>query len=204
MTSAPTNAASELTDIATLRARARQHVESGAVTTGYAADRDTVLRLLNEALATELVCVLRYRRHFFTAAGIHAEAIKSEFMTHSLEEQEHADELAARIVQLDGSPNFDPTGLAARSHAEYVECSTLDEMILENLVAERVAIESYKEMISYIGIKDPTTVRLLERILAKEEEHAEDLSSLLRRASPAAVGAAQKAPAERVARIAGG
>ena len=169
-----------LSDVQTLRQRARQHVENGAVTPSYAADRETVLRLLNEALATELVCTLRYRRHFYMADGVQAESVKQEFLDHAEEEQRHADQLAQRIVQLDGKPNFDPHGLAERSHAEYVECNTLDEMIRENLVAERVAIESYKEMIAYLGQDDPTTKRLLESILAKEEEHAEDLSSMLR------------------------
>jgi bacterioferritin len=171
--------ASQLSDIPTLRKRARQHIEDGAVTATYSADRDTVLRLLNEALATELVCVLRYRRHFFTADGLEAESIKQEFLEHSEEEQEHADLLAARIVQLDGEPNFDPKGLAERSHAEYVAGDSLESMIREDLVAERVAIDSYREMIDYIGPRDPTTKRLLETILAKEEEHAEDLSSML-------------------------
>jgi bacterioferritin len=170
----------EMSDIKTLRQRARQHVDQGAVTPSYAADRDVVLRLLNEALATELVCTLRYRRHFFTADGIHAEAVKQEFLQHAQEEQQHADQIARRIVQLDGKPNFDPKGLAERSHAEYVECNSLADMIRENLVAERVAIESYKEMIDYLGHDDPTTKRMLEEILATEEEHADDLSSMLR------------------------
>jgi bacterioferritin len=168
-----------LSSIANLRARARKHIENGAVTESYAADRPTVLRLLNEALATELVCTLRYRRHYFMANGVHAEAIKQEFRTHAEEELAHADSIAARIVQLDGEPNFDPHGLAERSHAEYVPGATLNDMIRENLVAERVAIDSYKEMVDYIGSRDPTTRRLLEEILAKEEEHAEDLSSML-------------------------
>jgi bacterioferritin len=169
----------ELSSIATLRARARKHLETGAVTAAYAADRETVLRLLNEALATEIVCTLRYRRHYFMADGVQAEAVKQEFLTHAQEEQAHADLIAARIVQLDGEPNFDPHGLAERSHAEYVEGDSLDDMIREDLVAERVAIDSYKEMITYIGPRDPTTKRMLEEILAKEEEHAEDLSSML-------------------------
>jgi bacterioferritin len=169
----------KLSDVQTLRQRARQHVENGAVTPSYSATRETVLRLLNEALATELVCTLRYQRHYYTADGLNAESVKKEFLEHAEEEQRHAAELAKRIVQLDGKPNFDPHGLAERSHAEYVECDSLAEMIRENLVAERVAIESYKEMIRYIGEDDPTTKRLLEWILAKEEEHAEDLSSLL-------------------------
>jgi bacterioferritin len=170
---------SGLSDVQTLRKRAREHVENGAVTPSYAADRETVLRLLNEALATELVCTLRYRRHYYMADGVQAESVKQEFLEHAEEEQRHADQLAQRIVQLDGMPNFDPHGLAERSHAEYVECNSLDEMIRENLVAERVAIESYKEMIGYLGHDDPTTKRMLESILAKEEEHAEDLSSML-------------------------
>ena len=168
-----------LSSITTLRSRARQHIENGAVTETYAADRQTVLRLLNEALATELVCTLRYRRHYFMANGVQGEAVKEEFRAHAAEELEHADRLAARIVQLDGEPNFDPRGLAERSHAEYVAGTSLNDMIREDLVAERVAIDSYKEMVSYIGAQDPTTRRLLEEILAKEEEHAEDLSSML-------------------------
>jgi bacterioferritin len=168
-----------LSSVATLRERARQHIENGAVTESYAADREAVLRLLNEALATEIVCTLRYRRHFFMANGVQAEAIKEEFRTHALEEQAHADLIAARIVQLDGEPNFDPAGLAERSHAEYVAGKSLDDMIREDLIAERVAIDSYKEMISFLGADDPTTKRMLEEILAKEEEHAEDLSSML-------------------------
>jgi bacterioferritin len=174
----------QLSSIATLRQRAREHMEKGAVTETYGADRETVLRLLNEALATEIVCTLRYRRHFFMANGIHAEAVKEEFRTHAEEEQEHADMIAARIVQLDGEPNFDPRGLAERSHAEYVAGNSLNDMIRENLVAERVAIDSYKEMIAFIGAGDPSTKRMLEKILAKEEEHAEDLSSMLVAVSP--------------------
>jgi bacterioferritin len=171
--------ASQLSDIPTLRRRARQHIEDGAVTASYSADRDTVLRLLNEALATEIVCTLRYRRHYYMADGLQAESVKKEFLEHALEEQEHADQIAARIVQLDGEPNFDPRGLAERSHAEYVAGDTLEAMIREDLVAERVAIDSYKEMIAYIGPRDPTTKRMLEEILAKEEEHADDLSGML-------------------------
>ena len=171
--------ASKLSDIATLRARARQHIENGAVTDSYSADRKTVLLLLNEALATEIVCTLRYRRHYFMADGLQAESVKNEFLEHAEEEQGHADLIAARIVQLEGEPNFDPHGLAERSHAEYVAGDTLESMIREDLVAERIAIDSYKEMIAYIGPRDPTTKRMLEEILAKEEEHAEDLSSML-------------------------
>jgi bacterioferritin len=170
-----------LSKVETLRARARSQVEQGAVTPSYAANRETVLRVLNEALATELVCVLRYQRHYHTASGPLAESIRQEFLAHALEEQEHATLLAKRIVQLDGKPNFDPCGLADRSHAEYRECETLEDMIRENLVAERIAIESYKEVIHYLGEDDPTTRRLLESILAVEEEHAEDLSSMIPR-----------------------
>lgn len=168
-----------LSDIPTLRARARQHIEQGAVTAGYAAERETVIKLLNEALATEIVCVLRYKRHYFMAAGIHAAPVAAEFLEHATEEMLHADSLAKRIVELRGEPNFSPDGLSARSHAEYVEGATLKEMIKEDLIAERIAIESYREMIAYLGSQDPTTQRLLKEILASEEEHAEDLSSLL-------------------------
>ncbi len=168
-----------LSDIKTLRERARKHLENGAVTAGYRADRDTVLKLLNEALATELVCILRYKRHYFMASGINADAVAQEFLQHANEEQMHADQIAARIVQLQGEPNFSPEGLATRSHAEYVEGDDLADMIKEDLVAERIAIDSYGEMIHYIGDKDPTTRRMLEGILAMEEEHADDLASLL-------------------------
>jgi len=171
--------ASFLTDIKTLRERARKHIDKGAVTEGYGADLDTVLKLLNEALATELICVLRYKRHFYMATGLHAEPVAAEFLQHANEEQGHADELAARIVQLGGEPNFSPEGLTTRSHAEYVEGDNLVEMITEDLVAERIAIESYGEMIRYLGKHDPTTRRMLEGILAVEEEHADDLASFL-------------------------
>jgi bacterioferritin len=168
-----------ITDIQTLRKRAREHIEKGAITPGYAADRETVIRLLNEALATEIVCTLRYKRHFFMAKGINAEAVAAEFAEHATEEQQHADQIAQRIVQLGGAPDLSPEGLATRSHAEYVEGDTLVDMIKEDLVAERIAIDSYKEMVNYLGKQDPTSRRLMEEILAKEEEHAEDLVSLL-------------------------
>ena len=168
-----------LTDVKTLRERARQHIDKGAVTSGYAADREQVLRMLNEALATELVCVLRYRRHHFMAAGIHAAPVAAEFLAHATEEMSHADLIAKRIVELRGEPDFSPDGLASRSHAEYVEGDSLKGMIRENLVAERIAIESYREMLAYLGDQDPTTHRMLEGILASEEEHADDLASLL-------------------------
>ena len=168
-----------LTDIKTLRERARKHIEKGAVTEGYKADRDTVVKLLNEALATELVCVLRYKRHYFMAQGINADPIAQEFLQHANEEQGHADQIAGRIVQLGGAPNLNPEGMLMRSHSEYVEGQTLLDMIKEDLVAERVAIDSYTEMIRYIGDDDYTTRRMLEGILAVEEEHANDLSSFL-------------------------
>jgi bacterioferritin len=173
-----------LSDVKTLRERARRHIELGAVTEGYQADRDTVLRLLNEALATEIVCVLRYKRHFFMASGIHAESVAQEFLQHANEEQGHADQIAARIVQLGGEPNFSPEGLLMRSHAEYKEGRSLLDMIREDLVAERVAIDSYREMIHYLGDRDSTTRRMLEGILAMEEEHADDLASLLVELAP--------------------
>ena len=168
-----------LTDVKTIRERARRHIEEGAVTANYGADKDTVIRLLNEALATEIVCTLRYRRHYFMAKGLTSAAVAAEFLEHAKEEQEHADRFADRIVQLGGEPNFSPEGLSARSHAEYVEGESLIEMIREDLVAERIAIESYRDMITYIGAGDPTTRRLIEQVLAVEEEHAEDLLSLI-------------------------
>jgi bacterioferritin len=169
-----------LTDIKELRNRARKHIEEGAVTEGYRADREKVIQLLNEALATEIVCVLRYKRHYFMAQGIHADPIASEFLQHANEEQGHADQIAGRITQLGGAPNFSPDGLLMRSHSEYVEGTTLVEMIKEDLIAERVAIDSYTEMIHFIGDDDITTRRMLEGILAVEEEHADDLSSFLK------------------------
>jgi bacterioferritin len=168
-----------LTDVQTLRKRARQHIEHGAITAGYRADRDTVVKILNEALATELVCVLRYKRHHYMASGINAAGVAAEFLQHANEEQVHADQIAARIVQLGGEPNFSPEGMLSRSHSEYIEGDTLREMIEEDLVAERVAIDSYREVIAYLGLDDSTTRRLLEGILAMEEEHADDLVNLL-------------------------
>jgi bacterioferritin len=166
-------------DVQTLRKHARAHVEEGAVTFGYTADREAVLRMLNEALATEIVCVLRYRRHHFMARGLQSRAVAAEFLAHSNEEQGHADLLAERIVQLGGEPDFSPAGIAGRSHAEYVEGATLLEMIEEDLVAERIAIDSYREFIRYLADDDSTTRRMLEAILAVEEEHADDLAELL-------------------------
>jgi bacterioferritin len=170
---------SPLTDIQTLRRNARQHVDDGAVTAGYAADRGSVVKLLNDALATEIVCVLRYRRHYFMARGIDSQSVAAEFLVHSNEEQGHADQIAERIVQLGGEPDFSPGSLAGRSHAEYVAGNSLVDMIREDLVAERIAIDSYRDAIRYLGGDDPTTRRMLEGILAVEEEHADDMADLL-------------------------
>ena len=158
-----------LTDVKTLRERARQHIDQGAVTAG----RETVLKLLNEALATEIVCTLRYKRHYYMADGLNASIAADEFLEHAQQEQQHADWLAERIVQLGGAPHFSPEGLQSRSHAEYVEGETLKEMVKEDLIAERIAIDSYREIATYLGDKDPTTRRIMEEILAQEEEHAD-------------------------------
>jgi len=168
-----------LTDISEIRRRARQHIEQGAVTDSYKGDRKVVLRVLNEALATEIVCVLRYKRHHYMAKGIHSQAVAEEFLEHAAEEQEHADLIAERITQLDGEPNFNPEGLLTRSHSEYVEGESLVDMIREDLIAERIAVESYSEIIRYLADNDPTSRRLMESILAKEEEHAEEMKTLL-------------------------
>jgi bacterioferritin len=173
-----------VSDVSAIRRRAREHIERGAVTPGYQGKLDVVLRLLNEGLATELVCVLRYKRHYHTAKGIHAQAVAAEFLEHANDEQLHADRIAARIVQLGGDPDFSPEELSARSHSEYVEGESLVDMIREDLVAERIAVESYAEMIRYIGDSDPTTRSMLEQILATEEEHAEDLANLLATLDP--------------------
>jgi len=168
-----------LSDIQTIRKRARQHMERGAVTDTYSLDRNTVLKLLNEALATEIICVLRYKAHYFLASGINAKSVAAEFLEHANEEQVHADQIAQRIVQLGGEPNFSPEGMLTRSHSEYVEGANLLDMIKEDLVAERIAIDSYSEIVRYLGGNDPTTRRMLEEILAKEEEHADDLRTLI-------------------------
>lgn len=168
-----------ISDIEEIRRRARQHIEKGAVTEAYCGDRENVVRILNEALATELVCVLRYKRHYFMASGIHAQAVAEEFLEHSKEEQEHADMIAERITQLDGAPDFNPEVLAKRSHSQYVEGTSLVDMIREDLIAERIAIDSYSEIIRYLGDKDPTSRRVMEEILAKEEEHADDMKTLI-------------------------
>jgi bacterioferritin len=168
-----------LTDIKTLRERARSQVEAGPITEAYGADRERVIEVLNEALATELVCVLRYKRHYYMASGIHAQAAMAEFLEHANDELGHADQLAERITQLQGAPNYDPSTLASRSHAEYVPGTDLQDMIREDLVAERIAIESYQEIIRWLGDKDPTTRILFESILAVEEMHADDLLNLI-------------------------
>jgi bacterioferritin len=167
------------TDVQELRRRARAHMEQGAVTEGYRADVETVLRVLNEALATEIVCVLRYKRHYYMAAGIHATAVAGEFLEHANAEQRHADQLAERITQLGGEPDLNPGNMVSRSHSEYVEGKGLIEMIREDLVAERIVIESYSEIIRFLGNDDPSTRRLMEEILAEEEDHANDLRTLL-------------------------
>lgn len=168
-----------LSDIEEIRRRAREHIEKGAVTADYKGDLQTVLRVLNEALATELVCVLRYKRHHYMAAGIHSQSVAAEFLQHAAEEQGHADLIAERIVQLDGAPNFNPEGMLTRSHSEYREGETLLDMVREDLIAERIAIESYSEIIRYLGEADPTSRRMMEQILANEEEHADDMKTLL-------------------------
>jgi bacterioferritin len=173
-----------ISDIQELRRRSRQHIEQGAVTEGYRGPRDTIVKILNEALATEIVCVLRYKRHYFMAEGIHAEPVAQEFLQHAQEEQAHADLIAARITQLGGEPDLDPQGLATRSHSEYKEGRSLVDMVTEDLVAERIAIDSYTEIIRYLGDRDTTTRRLFEDILAKEEEHADDLAKILATLDP--------------------
>ncbi len=170
-----------LSDVKSLRARARQHMEQGAITDGYKGDIKVTLDVLNEALATEIVCVLRYKRHYYAAKGIHSLEVAAEFQEHAAAEQLHVDMIAERIVQLGGEPDFSPEGLATRSETEYVPGRDLTEMIQEDLVAERIVIDSYREMIAYFGDKDPTTRRMIEGLLADEEEHAEDLASLLQR-----------------------
>jgi bacterioferritin len=177
-----------LTDVKELRRRARQHIEDGAVTAGYGADREQVIAVLNAALATEIVCVLRYKRHYFMATGIHANAVAQEFLEHAAEEQGHADRIAGRITQLGGEPDFNPEGLATRSHSQYVEGDSLVDMIKEDLVAERIAIESYGEIVRFLGERDVTTRRMMEEILQNEEEHADDLRDLLATLDPTRPG----------------
>ncbi len=190
-----------ISDIENIRKRARQDIDKGAMTAGYSADRETVVKLLNQALATELVCVLRYKYHYYMASGINSQAIKAEFLAHANEEQGHADLLAERITQLEGKPNLSPEGMLSRSHADYVEGEDIVDMIKEDLVAERIAIDSYREMITYVGTDDPTTRRMLEGILAMEEEHAEDMNTLLeqlgKKGEPAKPRPAGKTPAKK-------
>jgi bacterioferritin len=168
-------------DIEEIRRRAREKMEDGAVTASYGADKNKVIEVLNEVLATEIVCTLRYRNHYYMAQGIHSESVAQEFLEHANEEQSHADMVADRIAELGGNPNFSPDGLSKRSHAEYKECATLDDMIREDLVAERIAIATYSEIVRWLANDDPTTRRIIESILAKEEEHADDLAKLLTR-----------------------
>ncbi len=168
-----------LTDVKTLRERARQNIEKGPVTDSYGADLPRVIEVLNEALATELVCVLRYKRHYYTAKGLNAAPVAAEFLQHAGEEQGHADTIAKRISELGGKPNFDPKGLAGRSHSEYDESDDLIEMVKEDLIAERIAIASYQEIIRWLADGDPTTSQLMKSILAVEEEHADDLLNIL-------------------------
>ncbi|MFD1935853.1 bacterioferritin [Nonomuraea mangrovi] len=170
-----------LTDIKTIRERARAEIGKGPITDAYGADLERVIQVCNEALATEIVCVLRYKRHHYTATGIMAESVAAEFLEHATEEQEHADRLAARIVQLGGQPDFNPDTLTARSHSQYDSSADLTEMIKEDLVAERIAVAAYTEIVQWLGDKDVTTRRVFEDLLAKEEEHADDLKSLLER-----------------------
>ncbi|HTE53133.1 MAG TPA: ferritin-like domain-containing protein [Kofleriaceae bacterium] len=166
-------------DMEAIRRRAREKMDDGAVTSAYKADRGQVIDVLNQVLATEIVCVLRYKNHYFMAPGVHGDSVASEFLQHANEEQAHADLVARRIAQLGGNPDLDPKGLHTRSHAEYRECVELDDMIREDLAAERVAIATYSEIIRWLGDDDPTTRRMMEELLAKEEEHADELSMLL-------------------------
>lgn len=168
-----------LTDIKTIRERARKEINDGAVTPDYQLDKEQVCKILNEALATEIVCVLRYKFHYFMATGIHKESVASEFLQHSNEEQGHADQIAERIKQLGGKPEMNPAIVAQRAHSEYVEGDSLVDMIKENLVAERIAIQTYREMVNFFGDKDPTSRVMMEGILAMEEEHADDMADLL-------------------------
>ena len=176
---------SHLTQIEKIRERARQHITEGAVTEDYKLDRKQAIAILNEALATEIVCVLRYRFHYIMATGIHSQAVKAEFKEHALEEQEHAERIAERIKQLGGKPEMNPAILTDRSHSEYREGTSLADMIREDLIAERIAVETYREIIRFFGDRDPTSRIMMEEILAKEEEHADDMADLLFAVEPA-------------------
>lgn len=171
-------------DIEEIRRRAMEKMSDGAVTASYQADRDQVIQVLNEVLATETVCTLRYKSHYYMASGIHAVKVEDEFLQHALQEQGHADRVAKRITELGGTPNLDPAGLASRSHAQYGTGGTLEEMIKEDLIAERIAIATYSEIVRWLGDDDPTTRRMMEDLLATEEEHADDMAKLLVRISP--------------------
>lgn len=173
-----------MTDIETLRRRARKHILDGAVTPSYEGNVKASIQLLQEALATEIVCVLRYKSHFYLADGIHAQSVAQEFLEHATEEQQHAEQISERIKQLGGAPNWSPEGILTRSHAEFRNGDTLVDLIQEDLIAERIAIDSYREMAHYFGQKDSTSRRLMEEILAKEEEHAQDLADLLLTLAP--------------------
>lgn len=170
-----------LADIQDIRNRARSQMSKGAITDGYRADRSQVIKVLNEVLATEIVCTLRYMRHYYTAEGLNSESVKAEFLEHAADERSHADLVARRITQLGGEPDFNPRTLSSRSHSEYVEGQSLKSMVEEDLVAERIAVETYSEIARWLGTDDPTSRRVIEQILEKEEEHAEDLASLLGR-----------------------
>ncbi len=183
---------SNFTDIKIIRERARSEIQDGAVTQDYQLDKDEAIRVLNEALATEIVCVLRYRFHYFMATGIHKDGAAAEFLEHSNEEQQHADRIAERIKQLGGKPEMNPAIIAKLSHSEYVEGNSLEDMLKEDLVAERIAIQTYREMINFFGEKDPTSRRLMEEILAVEEEHADDLADLIFAVEPDNVENTQK------------
>lgn len=168
-------------DVETIRKHARENMTSGAITKGYKADREQVINVLNDVLATELVCVLRYKRHYYMAEGFSSESVKAEFLEHAKEEEQHADMVAERITQLGGDPDFNPATLVSRSHSEYVEGKSLRAMVEEDLVAERIAIETYSDIVRWLGVNDPTSRRVIEQILEKEEEHAEDMLTLLGR-----------------------
>jgi bacterioferritin len=168
-------------NIEEIRRRAAEKMDQGAVTASYGADRERVIEVLNEVLATETVCTLRYRSHYFRAKGVHAPGIEDEFLEHANEEQQHADRVAKRIAELGGTPNLDPDGLASRSHAQYGSGETLNDLIKEDLIAERIAIATYSEIVRWLGNDDPTTRRMMEDLLATEEEHADDMAKLLAR-----------------------
>lgn len=178
-TTSESSAGAFLSDVDELRRRARTQIEDGDVTPDCEADREFVVDLLNTALASEIICVLRYKRHHFMAAAIRALPVAAELLEHAIQEQAHADQLCVRIRQLGGTPDLNPAGLLSRGHTQYLEGENLTEMIQENLIAERIAVESYGEMVRFIGADDPTTRRLLEEILAQEEEHADGLADLL-------------------------